>query len=100
MCERQVLALLQEINGKVTKLMSQDATIAAEATAEETSITSITTALTSIQGLLSALQGESGLSPTTLAAAAQVETNLAALATTAAGDVTADTPPAAAPPAS
>ena len=94
MHDRQILALLQQINGKVDKLMSQDSTIAAEAAAEETSIGSITTALTSIQALLSSLQGETALTPATLAAAAKVESDLAALATTAEGDVTTDTQPA------
>lgn len=96
MYDWQVRNLLNQINTKVDKLMTQDATIAAEAAAEETSIGAITTALASIQALLVSLQGETALTPATLAAAAQVQTDLGTLASTAAADVTADTP---APPA-
>lgn len=82
--QQQVSQLQQEMR----QVMSEDATIAAEAAAEETSITSIGQ---SLQGLLAALGNEQGLSPATLAAAAQVQTDLANLATTAQSDV----PPAA-----
>jgi hypothetical protein len=79
--------------------MSEDSTIAAEAAAEEDSITAVLAALGSIQALLVALQGEGSLSAATLAAAAQVQTDLAGVASTAQGDLAADQAPPAAPPA-
>jgi chromosome segregation ATPase len=95
----KILTVVQQIQTEMRQLMSQDATIAAEAADEETQITSISNSLSSIQALLGALQGEQGLSDATIAAAVKVQTDLDALGVTAAADVTADTPPAA-PPAS
>lgn len=92
----QIWAAVQRIEKQLGVLVSEDSTIAAEAAAEETSIGQIGAALTSIQSLLAALQAEAApLSAATLAAAAQVQTDLADLASTAQADVTADQPPAA-----
>lgn len=98
---KQILAAITTLTQKVDQLMSEDSTIAAEAAAEEASITAIGTALASIQALLLQLQNEGSLSPATLAAAAQVQTDLGNLATTAQADVATDTPttpPPATPP--
>jgi allophanate hydrolase subunit 1 len=92
-----ILAAILRLEQKVDQLMSQDQTIAAEAAAEEADIQAVSTALASIQALLVTLQGEQGLSEATLAAAAQVQTDLGSLASTAQADEAADQPPA--PPA-
>jgi hypothetical protein len=99
---RDILAVVNQINVKVDQIMSQDQTIAAEAADEATDIANLTTAVDAMQALIVALQGETGLSPATLAAAAAVQTSLDALTATAQGDVTTDTPPPASttPPAS
>lgn len=95
---RQILGLVRQILENTETIMSQDQTIASEAAAEEVSISQIGTALASVQQLLVTLQGEQGLSAATLAAAAKVQTDLQALATTAQADATADQPPAATTP--
>lgn len=88
-----ILAALLRIEQKVDKIMSEDATIAAEAAAEETDIQAISGALASIQALLVALKGQGGLSQATLDAAAKVEADLGQLAGTAQADLAADQPP-------
>jgi hypothetical protein len=93
--EDRIMAALYRIEQKVDQIMSEDATIAAEATAEEADIQAISGALSSIQDLLAALRGQAAgsLSAATLAAAAQVRTDLGNLATAAQTDLAADQPP-------
>jgi peptidoglycan hydrolase CwlO-like protein len=92
----QILAQLARLEEKVDQIMSEDATVAAAAVDLQADAASLTTAVTALQGLITALQGES-VSPATVQALQQAQAAVDAITATAAGDVTADQPPAAAP---
>jgi uncharacterized coiled-coil protein SlyX len=85
---------LSTLNRKVTKMGTEDATVAAEVADIDAQATVTNTALTSVQALLVALQAEGNLSPATLAALTQAQTDMDALSAQAQADVAADTPPA------
>ena len=93
-----VAATLQTLTDKVNILMTEDATVAAEAAQIEADQAATKTALESVQALLVTLQGEvtSGsaqLSQATLDALAKAQTDMDALAAEAAADATQDAPP-------
>jgi septal ring factor EnvC (AmiA/AmiB activator) len=97
-----IAAQLTTLTDKVNILMTEDATVAAAAAQIEADQAATKTALESVQALLVTLQGEvsSGsaqLSPATLAALAQAQTDMDALAAEAAADASSDAPPSASP---
>lgn len=93
-----ILAQLAQLNEKVDQIMSEDASVAAVAADLQADAASLTTAVTALQGLITSLQGES-VSPATVQALQTAQAAVDAITGTASADVTADQPPAAAPPA-
>jgi capsule polysaccharide export protein KpsE/RkpR len=96
--------LLGNIIDLLGEIMSEDAAVQAVVTDENTQIQNLTTAVTSLQSLIQALQTEvsagTALQPSTLASLQAAQSALDSLAAAAEADVTADSPPAATPPAS
>jgi ATP-dependent exoDNAse (exonuclease V) alpha subunit len=98
----KILTLVQEtaqivasLNQKVTQLMSEDSTVAAEVAQIEVDQQAVLTAIRSQQALLSALQTEvaaGNLSQATLDALTKAQTDMDALNTEAQADVAADNP--------
>jgi peptidoglycan hydrolase CwlO-like protein len=87
---------------RLGKIMSEDAAVQAVVTDEATQVANLNTSISALQAMIQALQAEaaSALQPGTLAALQQGEAALESLAAAAAADVSADSPPAATPPAS
>lgn len=97
-----ILAAIAALSGRIDELMTQDAATAAIAAKIETDQQAVLTALGSVQSLFAELETEvaaGSLSQATMDALTKAQTDMDALAATAAADVTADTPPSAAPPA-
>jgi hypothetical protein len=98
----KILATVQELaqivtslNMKVTQLMTEDATVAAEVGQIEVDQQAVLTALRSQQALLTALQAEvaaGNLSQATLDAITKAQADMDALSTEAQADVAADNP--------
>jgi hypothetical protein len=89
---------------RLGKIMSEDAAVQAVVTDEATQVANLTASMNSFQSLIQALQAEvaagTALQPATLQALQAGEAALDTLAQQAAADVSADSPPAATPPAS
>jgi hypothetical protein len=96
----ELLAAIQGLSNQIGILMTQDATTAAEAADIDAKVGLTNTAMGSVQALLVALQQElatgTALSPATVEALQQAQTDMDALAASAQADVATDTP---APPA-
>jgi septal ring factor EnvC (AmiA/AmiB activator) len=87
------------LDTKVTKLMTEDATIAAQVAAEEVDIQQLTAAFTSVQAFIATLQAEiaagaSNVSAATLTSLTQLKTDLDAVTATGSADAAADVTPA------
>lgn len=90
----EILRVLNAIDQKLEKLMSEDAAVAAAAADLTADAASLTTAVTALQGLITAVQDED-VSPATLEALQTAQAAVDAITATAGADVTADQPPAA-----
>lgn len=96
----QVLAAVQDLSRKVDILMTEDATVAATAARIEANVSATATAVNSMQALIESLKTEVAaghLSPATMTALSQADSDLSALRSGAEADAAADSPPPAGP---